>query len=230
MFSSDFHLSWDCRLSFTTQSPSRYWNSITTTHLHITPSLILLPSFRETQLRLPSSSIIPRPCPRGAAPRLPGMHPPPNPNHPPPSKPAAPRGSSAPLPLLLSYFSGGLTVSPRMRRTSCMSLGMMVTRLVWRVTRLVSSKSPMSWASAASCKAARADPWNLRSLLVRSDKNWVTSLVKRWKGSLRRSNSVDFWYLRISRRATVPGRKRWGFFTPPRRTFLADRRASLVAS
>ena len=29
------------------------------------------------------------------------------------------------------------------------------------------------------------------------------------------SNSVDFWYLLISRRATVPGLKRWGFFTPP---------------
>ena len=26
---------------------------------------------------------------------------------------------------------------------------------------------------------------------------------------------MDFWYLRISRRATVPGRKRWGFLTPP---------------
>ena len=27
-----------------------------------------------------------------------------------------------------------------------------------------------------------------------------------WNGSLRMSSSVDFWYLRISRRATVPGR------------------------
>jgi len=26
---------------------------------------------------------------------------------------------------------------------------------------------------------------------------------------------VDFWYLRISRRATVPGLNRCGFFTPP---------------
>ena len=38
---------------------------------------------------------------------------------------------------------------------------------------------------------------------------WFTyepiSRTKRWKGSLRMSNSVDFWYLRISRRATVPG-------------------------
>jgi hypothetical protein len=29
------------------------------------------------------------------------------------------------------------------------------------------------------------------------------------------SSSVDFWYRRISRSATVPGRKRCGFFTPP---------------
>jgi hypothetical protein len=28
------------------------------------------------------------------------------------------------------------------------------------------------------------------------------------------SRSVDFWYFLISRRATVPGRKRWGFLTP----------------
>jgi uncharacterized membrane protein YedE/YeeE len=34
--------------------------------------------------------------------------------------------------------------------------------------------------------------------------------------------------LRISRRATVPGRKRWGFFTPP--VAGADLRAALVAS
>lgn len=30
-------------------------------------------------------------------------------------------------------------------------------------------------------------------------------LTRRWKGSLRMSSSVDFWYRRISRRATVPG-------------------------
>jgi hypothetical protein len=28
-------------------------------------------------------------------------------------------------------------------------------------------------------------------------------------------SSVDFWYLLISRRATVPGLYLWGFFTPP---------------
>ena len=41
-------------------------------------------------------------------------------------------------------------------------------------------------------------------------------------------SSVDFWYLRISLRATVPGRYLWGFFTPP--VAGADLRAALVAS
>ena len=44
------------------------------------------------------------------------------------------------------------------------------------------------------------------------------SRQRRWKGSLRISSSVPRWYLRISRRATVPGRKRCGLrgaMTPP---------------
>ena len=39
---------------------------------------------------------------------------------------------------------------------------------------------------------------------------------------------MDFWYLRISRRATVPGLYLWGFLTPP--VAGADLRAALVAS
>lgn len=39
---------------------------------------------------------------------------------------------------------------------------------------------------------------------------------------------VDFWYLRISWRAMVPGRYRWGFFTPP--VAGADLRAALWES
>jgi len=54
-----------------------------------------------------------------------------------------------------------------------------------------------------------------------------TSLTSRWKGILRMSSSVDFWYLRICLNATVPGRKRWGFLTPPLQG--ADLRAALVA-
>ena len=42
------------------------------------------------------------------------------------------------------------------------------------------------------------------------------------------SNSVDFWYLLISLRATVPGLYLWGFFTPPVAGALL--RAALVAS
>ena len=34
-------------------------------------------------------------------------------------------------------------------------------------------------------------------------------------GSFLHSSSVDFWYRRISQRATVPGLYLWGFFTPP---------------
>ena len=37
-----------------------------------------------------------------------------------------------------------------------------------------------------------------------------------------------FWYLRISRSATVPGLKRYGFLTPP--VFGADLRAAMAAS
>merc|ERR1719192_2281296 len=90
--------------------------------------------------------------------------------------------------------------------------------------RLVSSKSPTREASLASCRAPMAADWNLRSVL----KSWAISLTRRWKGSLRMSSSVDFWYLLISRRATVPGRYLWGFLTPP--VAGADFLAALVAN
>ena len=45
---------------------------------------------------------------------------------------------------------------------------------------------------------------------------WLESIgTHRWKGSLRSSRSLDFWYRLISLRATVPGRKRFLFLTPP---------------
>ena len=56
-----------------------------------------------------------------------------------------------------------------------------------------------------------AADWNLKSVL----KSWAISLTKRWKGSFLMSSSVDFSYLLISRRATVPGLYLCGFFTPP---------------
>ena len=75
-----------------------------------------------------------------------------------------------------------------------------------------------------ACSARMAEDWKRRSVL----KSWAISRTSRWKGSLRMSSSVDFWYLRISRSATVPGRYRCGFLTPP--VAGADLRAALVAS
>merc|ERR1711905_97231 len=100
----------------------------------------------------------------------------------------------------------------------------MVTRLAWMAQRLVSSKRPTRYASLASCRAITAELWNLRSVL----KSWAISLTRRWKGSLRMRSSVDFWYLLISLRATVPGLYLWGFLTPP--VAGADLRAALVAN
>ena len=53
--------------------------------------------------------------------------------------------------------------SPRMRRASCMSCGKMVTRLAWMAHRLVSSKRPTRYASAASCRSRIRDAWRQRS-------------------------------------------------------------------
>merc|ERR550514_2648607 len=79
--------------------------------------------------------------------------------------------------------------SPRIRRASWMSLGMMVTRLAWMAHRLVSSKRPTRYASEASWSATTADDWKRRSVL----KSCAISRTRRWKGSLRMSSSVDFW-------------------------------------
>ena len=92
--------------------------------------------------------------------------------------------------------------SPRMRRASCTSFGMIVTRLAWIAHKLVSSKRPTRYASDASWSARTAEDWNRKSVL----KSCAISRTRRWNGSLRIKSSVDFWYLRISRKATVPGR------------------------
>lgn len=85
------------------------------------------------------------------------------------------------------------------------------------------NKSTM-YTSVASCKVIIALFWNLRPVLIES----ATSRTTLWKGSFLIRSSVLFWYLRISRRATVPGRKRWVFFTPP--DAGADFLAAFVAS
>ena len=69
-----------------------------------------------------------------------------------------------------------------------------------------------------------ADDWNRRSVL----KSWAISRTNLWNGSFLRRSSVDFWYLLISRRATVPGRNLCGFLTPP--LAGADFLAALVAN
>merc|ERR1711907_674539 len=69
-----------------------------------------------------------------------------------------------------------------------------------------------------------AEDWNLRSDL----KSWAISPTSLWKGSFLMRSSVDFWYLLISLRATVPGLYLWGFLTPPMAG--ADFLAALVAS
>ena len=52
-------------------------------------------------------------------------------------------------------------LSPQILLASWMSLGMMVTRLVWIAQRLVSSNSPTKYASETSCSALTARDWNL---------------------------------------------------------------------
>jgi len=125
---------------------------------------------------------------------------------------------------LKNYVHETYALSPRMRRANWMSLGMIVTLLAWIAHKLVSSKSPTKYASDASCNAKTAELWKRRSVL----KSWAISLTNLWKGSLRMRSSVDFWYLRISRSATVPGLYRCGFFTPP--VAGADFLAAFVAS
>ena len=89
-----------------------------------------------------------------------------------------------------------------------MSLGMIVTRLACMAHKFVSSKSPTKYASAASWRAANA--W---AVILASDlKSCTISLIRRQKGAFLISNSVLFWYLLISRSATVPGLNLWGFF------------------
>ena len=107
--------------------------------------------------------------------------------------------------------------SPRMRLTNWMSSALIVTRLAWRAHKLVSSKRPTRYDSEASCKDNNALFWKRRSR-IKSMEIWRT---KFWNGSFRTRRSVDFWYLRISLNATVPGRYLCGLLTPVGFLFLA---------
>ena len=88
----------------------------------------------------------------------------------------------------------------------------------------MSSNSDTMYASVASCNATIAVAWNRKSFL----KSPAISRTNRWNGSFLISNSVDFWYRLISLSATVPGRNRLTFLTPP--VDGADLRAALVAN
>lgn len=90
--------------------------------------------------------------------------------------------------------------SPRILRASWMSLGMIVTLFACIAQRLVSSKRPTRYASAASCSARTAWLWNLRSVL----KSCAISLTSLWNGSFLIKSSVLFWYFRISLQNTQP--------------------------
>ena len=92
-----------------------------------------------------------------------------------------------------------------------MSFGMIVTLFAWMAHRLESSRRPTRYASEASWSAIMAPLWKRTSFFPRS---WAISLTNRWNGSFLMSNSVDFWYLLISCKATVPGQYLWGFFVP----------------
>ena len=94
-----------------------------------------------------------------------------------------------------------------------MSLGCIVTRPAWRAQMFTSSNIFTRKDSEASCKARMAVLWSRRVRVLSSSQ--TTSLTRRWKGSFRIKSSVDFWYFRIWRRATVPGRNRRGFLTFP---------------
>ena len=130
-------------------------------------------------------------------------------------------------------------MGPRMRRASCMSFGMIVTRLAWMAHRLQSSKSPTITSSAASCSAHSASAVHRKGSRVRS---FPISRTSRANGSFRIRSSVLRWYLRISLRAASPGRRRCfrfvGVFflagvpapvSPPMRGVVADAKIAKIS-
>ena len=78
--------------------------------------------------------------------------------------------------------------SPWILLASWMSLGRMVTRLVWMVQRLVSSNNPMRYASAAFWRANNAEDWNRISCAT----SITISLTTLWNRSFLMRNPVNF--------------------------------------
>ena len=94
-----------------------------------------------------------------------------------------------------------------------MSLGCIVSRPAWRAQWFTFSNMLTRKDSDASYKDRMAVLWSRRVRVLSNSQ--TTSLTNSWKGSFLIKSSVDFWYFRIWRRATVPGRKRRGFLTFP---------------
>ena len=84
---------------------------------------------------------------------------------------------------------------------SCKSFGIMVMHLACMPHKLVSLNNSTSYTSEASCRALIVSFCNCRSVL----KSWAISWTSLKKGNFRMSSSVYFWYLLISRSATIPG-------------------------
>ena len=63
----------------------------------------------------------------------------------------------------MTYTTGLYGLSPQILWANWMSLGRIITLLVWMAHRLVSLNRPTGLSLVASCKAPIADPWNLIS-------------------------------------------------------------------
>eukprot|EP00664_Eupelagonemidae_sp_cell27_P006996 gene6995-gene570 len=88
-----------------------------------------------------------------------------------------------------------------MRRTYSMSFLIRVLRLRCSCSMTAPSSVLVAYASAASCTAASADGLNRAPVFM-----LLNALrTARWNGAFLMSSAPDFWILRISRRATVPG-------------------------
>ena len=83
---------------------------------------------------------------------------------------------------------------------------------MWIAQRLVSSRSPNKYASAASCMVRMACTWKCMLYLLTSR---AISWTRFEKGSLHIRRSTLFWNCQISQRATVPSWYLQGFFTFP---------------
>lgn len=73
--------------------------------------------------------------------------------------------------------------------------------ILWNKALVLVTQYKKNKKKPHTCSAPIAALWKRKSVL----KSWAISLTRRWNGSFLMSSSVDFWYRRISRRATVPG-------------------------